>query len=58
MRRLEYEPLPPGSFLFDCHEWKGRVVIGRWSWFWKRIQFWRYEVIRLPQGAKALWRFK
>ena len=68
MRRLELEnrirdeireyPEHPGSDLPFAYVWAGKVIISRWAWFWKRIQFWRYKVIITVSGKKALWRYK
>jgi hypothetical protein len=43
-----------------------KVVLGRWGWFWKRIQFWRYRVVRTLvvddwpkiRRIKYIWRFR
>jgi hypothetical protein len=64
MRRLEYDTSKGDGQVF---EWNGKIVIGRWRWFWKRIQFWHYVVlkIRVPNGSgrtvkviKMLWRYR
>jgi len=73
LRRLEYDRVRdelrrypgPQEDILDCWEWRGKIVIGRWRWLLKRIQFWRYKVVRIQiaegpphRFTKVLWRYR